>query len=166
MKIKHYLLTAIAIILCGNAYIAISAEDLEGVTMKLAQKEFKRGHRVHMRAHHIIFDYMLKHGDITQDEIDDERQQRNLHRRELRRLKKSGDLDAFNARLAEIKKMHESKREKLRVYLKEHKELEEILQETHNKRHGKKKGSKHRVFEKQHENKLNMEEKPHEFKEH
>jgi hypothetical protein len=160
MKIKYYLLAALTAILCGNAYIAISADDLKGVTMKLAQKETKRGHRVHMRAHHIIFDYMLKHGDITQDEIDAKKEKRYLQRRELKRLKRSGDIDAFKARLAVIKQAHQRKREKLRVYLKEHKELEELLQKNHNKRHGKNKDFNHKRHEKGSEACLGIEKEP------
>lgn len=134
MKIRNYLLGALAVALFGNTLMLVTAQELDGVTMELSTKENKRGNHVHMRAHHIIFDYMLKHGDITQEEIDDDKQQRRLHRRELRRLKNAGDTDAFNARLAEIKKAHKSKREKVREYIKNAPELEKILHETHNKR--------------------------------
>lgn len=140
MKIRNYVLGALAIILCGNAYIAISAEDLEGVTMKLAQKETKRGHRVQMRAHQIIADYMLKNGDMTQDELEAMKEQRRTHRNELKALKKSGDMDAFRARLKEIKQAHEAKRESMKEYIDSHPELEKILRDTHEKRHGESKG--------------------------
>lgn len=144
MKIKSYLLSVLTIVLFGNTLTFVSAQDLDGVTMELSTKDTKRGHRVQMRAHHIIFDYMLKHGDITQDQIDDEKQQRHLQRKELKRLRDSGDIDAFRARLAEIKQAHQIKREKLREYLKNNSELEDILHETHNRRHGKNEGYKHK----------------------
>ncbi|WP_426369099.1 hypothetical protein [Pseudocolwellia sp. HL-MZ7] len=142
MKIRNYLLGALAIILCGNAYIAISAEDLEGVTMKLAQKETKRGHRVQMRAHQIIADYMLKNGDMTQDELDAMKEERRTLRSELKRLKKSGDMDAFKARLTEIKQAHEAKRELMKEYVHNHPELDKILRDTHIERHGEKDGAR------------------------
>jgi len=140
MKIRNYLLGALAIILCGNAYIAISAEDLEGVTMKLAQKETKRGHRVQMRAHQIIADYMLKNGDMTQDELEAMKDERRAHRNELKQLKKSGNKEAFKARLTEIKQAHEAKRELMKEYIDSHPELEKILRDKHKERHGESEG--------------------------
>jgi len=141
MKMKNYLLGLFAVILCSNIVMAAEEnENLNGVTMELAKKEPKRGHRLHMRAHEIITGFMLKNGDITQDEIDDHKQQRRLHRNELRRLKKSGDKEAFNARLAEIKERHEAKRKKVDKYIKNHPELRKILREKHLERFGEHKG--------------------------
>jgi len=171
MKIKNYLLSILAVTFFSNTTMLASAQDLDGVTMELSTKDIKRGHRVQMRAHHIIFDYMLKHGDITQDQIDDEKQQRHLQRKELKHLKDSGDIDAFKERLTEIKQAHQIKREKLREYLKNNSELENILHETHNRRHGKNEGSKHKRPKykrhgEQHRGKLGIREDIEELQQH
>jgi len=150
MKIKQYLLAAFTISLLGNTFMYASASETEikqehnSITMKLAKKEGKHGNRVHMRAHQIISDYMFKNGDITQEEIDLMGQERKQERKELRHLKRSGNIKVFESRLAEIKEKHKTRREEVKQYIKDHPELEQILRDTYNKRHSKgyKKGYK------------------------
>lgn len=143
MKTKKCLLAAFAIMLLSNTFMYASASELDNkqkhnsLTMKLAKKEGQRGNRVHMRAHHIILNYKLKNGDITQDEIELMVKERKQEHKELRHLKKSGNNDIFEARLAEIKEKHKTKRAEVKQYINAHPELEQTLRDTYNKRHGK-----------------------------
>lgn len=129
MKRKHYLLAILAVFLLGNGLSWVSAENLDRVTMELSTKEVKRGNRLNMRSYDIIFDYMLKNGDITQEELDKNKAKRKLHRAELKLLKSQGDFKAFKTRLSEIKKEHKAERKKIKEYLKKHDDLKQLLKE-------------------------------------
>jgi gas vesicle protein len=131
MKKITYLLKVLAIIILGSIFTLASAQEpsketkkLDRVTMKQAEKEVKRGHRVHMRAHDIIFDYMLKKGDITKEKIKEIKKERKAHREELKDLRKSGDKEGFKKRLSELKEQNKEKRKKVKAYIKANPKLD------------------------------------------
>ena len=126
MKNINYLLPALVFTLLnifGITFSANAAEGIDNVTIELSTKEVKRGHRIHMPAREKILAHMIKNGVITKEEAKTQRKKRKAQRKELRALKRSGDMDAFKARLAEIKAENDSRRAKFTEYLKNNDDL-------------------------------------------
>ena len=110
--------------------VDLSEVDLNEITMDIA--EDARGFR-HKRGHHAfhstVIDYMLANGDITQEELDAMKANREAVRDELRALKEAGDKDALQARIRELREEQKAKRDELREYVQNHEDLAEAIAE-------------------------------------
>lgn len=76
-----------------------------------------------------ITDYMLENGDITQEELDALQAEREAVREELRSLRESGDREALQARLEELRETRSERRDEFRAYLDENEDLRTALVE-------------------------------------
>jgi len=123
------LLCTLALFLVGNTFNAYAGKEIDDVTMEIVTKESRRGHRIHMHLHHIVLTFMVKKGDITLTEIEAHKQKRRAQRKELKILKKSGDTEAFEQRLAEIKVERKLKREEIENYIRNNQELKDYIHE-------------------------------------
>ncbi|XPF95771.1 hypothetical protein ACM9HF_07070 [Colwellia sp. RE-S-Sl-9] len=143
IKNNYYVLCLLTFVLFSIAFTLIAAEDMDNVTMEIATKEAKYGHRIHMYSNDIISDYMIKKGDITVEEVKEKKRKRNLQREELKTLKQEGDREAFKARLMEIKAEHYIERKKLEEYINNNDELKQQLNEKRSKYRDKKANDMH-----------------------
>lgn len=134
MKKQNTVLCALILSLMSINFSANAAEDIDNVTMEISTKESKRGHRIHMPPREMILAHMIKNGEITVEEIEAYRTKRKTQRQELKALKQAGDIDAFKARLNEIKEEHKIKREELEEYFRNNDELKREIRERRNDR--------------------------------
>lgn len=125
----HAVIFTLSTLLTCSTFSVSAADDIDNVTMQIATSEAKRGHRILMHSRDTILNFMLQNGDITTAEIESRKASRIAERQELRTLKQSGDTEAYQARLAEIKAERQSQREALKNYINEHDELKQSLQE-------------------------------------
>lgn len=143
IKNNSYLLCLAIIVFFSATLIVNAADDIDNVTMEIATKEAKRGHRIHMHTREIILDYMIKKGDLTVEEAENHKRKRDLQRNELKNLKQQGDMEAFKARLTEIKTEHNKQRKELEEYIKNNEELQQQLDERRSEHRERMKGKMH-----------------------
>lgn len=86
-------------------------------------------HKGQKEARAIIHAYMLAKGDITQKEINAQKAKRKKVRAELKALRKSGDVDAMDKRLAQLRKERHERREKMRNYIEANPKLDKMLEQ-------------------------------------
>ena len=106
-----------------------AADDLDEVTMKIATKEVKRGHKMRFPSNQIVVKYMLENGDITQDEIDLKKAEKTANREALKALKDAGDTDGYEAKLAELKTAREERKATFKEYIENNEELKTAIEE-------------------------------------
>ena len=113
--------------------LPVSAEEVAGeATMDVIDsRDFKprMKHRAAAGARAIIHDYMLENGDITEEELEARKAEREATREELRALREAGDTDAFEARLAELREVRQERREATREYIEANSKLADALAE-------------------------------------
>ena len=112
-----------------TGFTATAADDLDNVTMEISKKEFKRGHKMRFPAHDIVQEYMLEKGDITQEEIDARKAEKQLHREELKALKEAGDTEGYKAKIAEFKEQHKGRKAALKEYIDANDDLKAAIEE-------------------------------------
>lgn len=106
-----------------------AADDLDEVTMEIATKEVKRGHKMKFVAKQVINEYMLENGDVTQEELDAYKAEKQAGREELKALKEAGDTDGFEAKLAELKAVRAERKTQMKEYVENNEELKTAIQE-------------------------------------
>ena len=126
MKLK---LISVAMITVLSAGFNANAVDIDDVTMDIEKKEFKRGHKIKHNLGEIVRDFMLEQGDITQEEIDANKAEREAVREELKALKEAGDTEGLEARKAELKEQRQARREEVKAYIDGNDELKAELEE-------------------------------------
>ena len=141
---NYYLLFLLPLVLFSATFRLKATEEMDNITMEIATKEAKRGHRIHMHTREIILDYMINKGDITVEQAEEHKRKRNLQRNELKALKKQGNMEAYKTRLNEIKAEHNKQRKELEEYIKNNDELQQQLNERRSEHRKKSKGNKHK----------------------
>lgn len=128
---KFNLLIPILAVLSINAFAQEDVEvevEVEDVTMDVM--EHKRGHRhLHGEIRSIVADYMIEQGDITAEELEARRTERQAVREELHTLREAGDEEALSARLSELREERSERREQFQSYLADHEDLAEAIEE-------------------------------------
>lgn len=123
-----------------------AGENLDDVTMKIAKKGDKRGHRMDFPGKNLVIEHMLKNGYITQDEIELNKAEKKADRDTLKALKESGDKAGFEAKRAELKEKSEAKRVKIKEYIENNEDLKtsiaDLKSQMKGKHHKGKKGDK------------------------
>ncbi|WP_096086965.1 hypothetical protein [Agaribacterium haliotis] len=129
---KHLKKLGLVLGLAGLISSAASSQDidkeLEELSMEPREHKHKR-HRAHKEMRDLVANYMLENGDITQAELDQRAEQRKATREEIRALKESGDKEALQARLDELKAQRHERREQMKDYLAENEELAAAIKE-------------------------------------
>lgn len=116
-------------LLAASLNIQAETVDLDDVTMEVSTQEVKRGNRLGLPIRSTVLDYMLEKGDITQDEIDAQKESRETQKAELKLLKDSGDQDAFEAKKLELREKRKEDRESLKTYVENNEELKTTITE-------------------------------------
>lgn len=163
MKNKLISLAVACALVTGFSVVAVEADGAKSAVEKQACKDghkkgmkkqgfkhgFKRGHKRGFGGQDTIRDFMLANGDLTQDQIDDQKEQRELMMTEYKALKEAGDKDALSAKRTEFKAKREERKTAMKKYIAEHSELQALLKAErsemkakHHKRHGERKARK------------------------
>ena len=124
-----------------------AGDNLDDVTMKIAKKDVKRGHRMDFPGKDIVIKHMLENGYITQDEIDLNKAAKQADREALKALKDSGDKDGFEAKRAELKAKSEAQKVKVKEYIENNEDLKTELKAL---KSGMKRKHKHHKGERKH----------------
>lgn len=102
--------------------------EVDDVTMEVV-KEAREHRSQGVRMRSIVAEYMLAQGDITQEQLDALKAERQAVREELKALKESGDEEALAARIAELREAREANKAELKEYVANHEDLAELIAE-------------------------------------
>lgn len=119
------------LILTSTSMHAFSGE-LDDITMDVV--DAAKGHRLQVPKHNIVIDYMLENGDITQEQVEAMRAEREAVREELRALKASGDEEALTARRQELRTARQARVDELKAYVADNEELAAAIQDMRERR--------------------------------
>ncbi len=92
------------------------------VTMDVLKQKRGRGHGVRA-IKKLVAEYMLENGDITVEELQIEKEEKRAIKAELKELKESGDQEALQARIEELRVERAARREEVKAYIAEHEDL-------------------------------------------
>lgn len=134
--LKASLLTAIV---ATTFNVNAETVDLDDVTIEVATEEVKRGHRLGFPGRTAILDYMLENGDITQEQIDARKAEREANKAEIQALKEAGDEEALAAKKAELRAERQERKAEMKSYIEANADLKETLQELKQERKEKRK---------------------------
>ena len=104
----------------------LADDPVDEVTMEIATDE-RKGKRLGIPIREIIVQFMLENGDITQEELDELKANRQATLAEIRALREAGDREALAAKRAELLALAQSRREQLREYLANNSDLQEQI---------------------------------------
>ncbi len=134
MKTLLSYILSILLILPISARVFAQTEEMTDVevgeiTVNISEdaRSFNRESRRELRS--VVHTYMLENGDITQQELNTLRAERQTVREELRALRESGDEKALAARISELREKRVRAREKLREYVENNEELSAAIEE-------------------------------------
>ncbi|BFM18379.1 hypothetical protein R50073_45620 [Maricurvus nonylphenolicus] len=95
--------------------------------------DFRPGRHGRQQAREMIERYMLEQGDITQSQLDQQREERKALREDIRALKQAVDEAALAKLREELKTKKQARREEIKAYLEKHPQLQEQLAEQREK---------------------------------
>ncbi|MCP5144430.1 MAG: hypothetical protein H6978_06370 [Gammaproteobacteria bacterium] len=123
---------ALAAALVAGSMNVTALEGTAGdMTMNLVDRHAARPHlppRAIEGLRDIITDYQIANGDLTEEQLAEMEAQREALREELHALRESGDYEALEARLAELRADRIARQEALRDYVAAHEDLRLELQ--------------------------------------
>lgn len=123
---KSYLVIPFLAFISFNAF-AQSDVEIEDVTMNVVKD--RNSHRAHNEIKSLVAEYMVNAGDITAEELEAMRDERKSVREELRGLRESGDQEALQTRLQELRDQRSERRAQFQEYLSENADLAEAIEQ-------------------------------------
>ncbi|AWB68434.1 hypothetical protein C2869_19370 [Saccharobesus litoralis] len=90
--------------------------DLDDVTMEVADKKMRHARSLGSPIREAVTEFMLEKGDITQEELEARKTEREADRAALKALKEAGDEDALAIKKEELKAKRDAQREQMKAY--------------------------------------------------